>query len=195
MENSASTPKSNSKASSKCLERNDIDTSMFQEALNHNAYGNERRKIMKEMAIYLKTHLEDFYAETFNEIYTKVYDHCIKIKGIGKLSCYDFTNAICKYYGVPINIVFIIKKRGPYNAAIALGLENQIKTETIRKNLKFQYLEIDVAIQGLRNQRLKINSDITDGDIIESCMCKWHHHHKKIEELVKEVNNLNIICS
>jgi hypothetical protein len=75
---------------------------MFQEAINHCKWKKALNFVLKKIDIV------DYENKTFEEIIIHIYNICVDVKGVGILSIYDITSAICRYYKININKVYII---------------------------------------------------------------------------------------
>jgi len=71
-----------------------------------------------------------FSNNTFEEIFINVKDICDRVKGIGPLSRYDITSAICRYNNINIDKVYIVGG-GPKRAITFLKLTSKIQKQKI----------------------------------------------------------------
>ena len=70
---------------------------MFEEAISHCRW----KKVLKE---FLKTiNIKNYKNKTFEEIISNIYNLCENIKGLGILTTYDITSAICRHYNINID--------------------------------------------------------------------------------------------
>jgi hypothetical protein len=139
---------------------------MFQEAIDHCRWKKVLNNVLKEIAI------KDYNNKTFEEIIYEIYLICNKVKGIGTLTIYDITSAICRYYKININKVYIIGN-GPKRAIKLLKLNTK---KHVINNLKLNYVEINDVITGFGINGFSLDEDIrnnTNGDILETYICNW----------------------
>jgi hypothetical protein len=116
--------------------------------------------------------LESYINKGFEEIFESVYNICKEVKGIGLLSVYDIVSAICRYYSINIDFVYIIGG-GPVRAAKLLNLKT--KTKKIGKIL-LKYVTIEDVISSFQKNDYQMNEYIktsTNGDEFESYICNW----------------------
>jgi hypothetical protein len=52
--------------------------------------------------------LHQFTGKGFDEILLSVYNICDKVEGVGMLTIYDITSAICRYNKINIEKIYII---------------------------------------------------------------------------------------
>jgi hypothetical protein len=113
-----------------------------------------------------------FSDNTFEEILTSVKDICDKVKGIGKLSVYDITSAICRYNKINVTKVYIVGK-GPQRAIKLLKLTT--KTQKI-DDTPLKYIEICDLLKAFQeiNHELPLElQNSINGDDYESYICNW----------------------
>lgn len=99
----------------------------------------------------------------------KYYNICNKVEGIGMLTIYDITSAICRYNKINIEKVYIIGKGN-----IRL-LNIQTKSQKIQ-NITLKYIEIPEILQAFHEKNYEINLQIKNsknGDDFESYICNW----------------------
>lgn len=116
---------------------------------------------------------------TFETIFMSIYDLCLKVDGLGPLVVYDLTVAICRFYKINIDRVYIIGN-GPKNAVKLLGLKP--KKQYLR-DITICYVEINEIIDAFHKHSYTIDSKIIhskNGDDFESYICKWQ---KNIDEM------------
>ncbi len=141
----------------------------FEEALSHCRWKTVLRNVLTE----IKINISKYYNKTFEEIITLIYSICESVKGIGMLSVYDITSAICKYYKINIDKVYIIGN-GPKRAVKILNIPT--KHHIISNKIKIKYADIrDVRI-AFDNNCYELDEEYrttTDGDKLETHICKW----------------------
>ena len=145
---------------------------IFQEAIDHC-----RWKSVLINKVLTNTELQEhnlhlFSSKTFDEIIVCVYNICDNIQGIGMLTIYDITSAICRYNKINIDKIYIIGK-GPIHAIRLLDV--RAKTRKIQ-NLSLKYVEIYQILQAFREKNYEINLQIihsNNGDDFESYICNW----------------------
>ena len=116
--------------------------------------------------------LESYVNKGFEEIFESVYSTCNKVKGIGLLTMYDIVSAICRYYSININLVYIIG-RGPVRAVKLLNLKT--KTKKIGEIL-LKYVTIEDIIRAFQTNNYGMDEYIKvsiNGDDFESYICNW----------------------
>jgi|688.fasta_scaffold941271_1 hypothetical protein len=139
---------------------------MFEEAYSH-----VRWKYAMTEALD-KINIMDYQYYTFEEIISNIYDIVKPIKGLGMLSVYDITSAICRFYNKNIEKVYIVGG-GPRRAIKILGIIP--KKHKINK-ITLSYVEIFDIITAFDNKSFELDEFIrntTNGDIIESYICNW----------------------
>lgn len=146
---------------------------IFEEAIRHC-----RWKTVLQNDVLNKINISDYKNNSFEEIYVKIYSICDNVKGTGKLSAYDITSAICRFYKINIDKVYIIGN-GPKRAIKLLQLN--AKTQKMNNNIKLKYVEISDIINGFNSKEFYLDDAIKNeknGDIFESYICNWQ---KKIK--------------
>ncbi len=119
--------------------------------------------------------ISDYKDKTFEQIIIILLNKFDKINGLGRLTAYDISAAICKYYDIEITKVWIIGP-GPRRAAKLLKLK--LKSQKIcspDKNIILRYIDIKDVIESFDVNGYKFPSNLrnTNGDLIESFICKW----------------------
>lgn len=140
---------------------------MFQEAIDHCRWKNTLKNTIKKIEI------SEYNNKTFDEIIVKIYSICKNIKGLGLLAIYDITSAICRFYKINIDKVYIIGN-GPKRAIKLLNLKT--KTHKINENIKIKYVDICDIVNAFDKKNYELSKDIRDnknGDIFETFICKW----------------------
>ena len=116
--------------------------------------------------------LESYMNKGFEEIFESVHNICKEVKGIGLLTVYDIVSAICRYYSINIDFVYIIGG-GPVRAVKLLNLKT--KTKKIGSIL-LKYVTIEDVISSFQMNNYQINEYIrksVNGDEFESYICNW----------------------
>ena len=140
----------------------------FTEASNHCRWKGVLYSFLEAIKI------QDFNGLKFEDIFSNIYDKTKFIKGLGMLTTYDITAAICCYYTVEISRVYIIGK-GPKRAIQILELD--LKKIKIGK-IKLNYVEIEDTLKSLQQKyNINLKKEI-DGDSLETYLCNWQ---KKIK--------------
>jgi len=145
---------------------------IFQEAIDHC-----RWKSVLSNEVLTKTELQEhnlhlFSSKTFDEIIVYIYKMCDNVQGIGMLTIYDITSAICRYNKINIDKIYIIGK-GPIRAIHLLVVK--AKTQKIQ-NISLKYVEIYQILEAFREKNYEINLQIihsNNGDDFESYICNW----------------------
>jgi hypothetical protein len=140
---------------------------LFQEAINHCRHKTKLFQILND--INIKT----YENKTFEEIIIDINNKCIHINGLGLLTIYDITIAICNYYKVIIDKVYIIGG-GPKRAIKLLKIKTQ--KHIISNNLKINYSNIPTIINAFDENKFEIKDIIRynkNGDILETYICDW----------------------
>jgi len=121
--------------------------------------------------------LESYMNKGFEEIFESVHNICKEVKGIGLLTVYDIVSAICRYYSINIDFVYIIGG-GPVRAIKLLNLKT--KTKKIGSIL-LKYVKIEDVISSFQIKNYQMNEYIktsTNGDDFESYICNWQKNIK-----------------
>jgi len=142
-------------------------TNIYQEAIDHCRWKKVLHLILKEINIL------DYKNKTFEEIICKIYDICHNVQGIGMLTMYDITSAICRYYNININKVYIIGN-GPKRAVKLLNMIT--KTHKINDKIKINFVDITDVINAFDINCYELNENIrnnNNGDILETYICNW----------------------
>lgn len=143
-----------------------LSMNLFQEAIDHCRWKTTLRSVLKDINItYYKN-------KTFEVILSEIYNICVDVKGIGILTIYDISMAICKYYNIIIDKVYIIGS-GPKRAIKLLKIKP--KTQKINK-INLKYVDIKDVIIAFDSSKYELNEQLrnnTDGDIFETYLCNW----------------------
>ena len=121
---------------------------------------------------FQEQNLHQFTGKSFNEILLFVYNICDKVEGIGMLTIYDITSAICRYNKINIEKIYIIGK-GPKRAIRLLDIK--AKSQKI-ENITLNYVEIPEILKAFQEKNYEINLQIknsNNGDDFESYICNW----------------------
>ena len=148
---------------------------IFQEAIDHCRWKGVLRNIVLAKTELQEHNLDQFTCYGFDEILLFVYNICNKVEGIGMLTIYDITSAICRYNKINIEKVYIIGK-----GHIRL-LNIQTKSQKIQ-NITLKYIEIPEILQAFHEKNYEINLQIKNsknGDDFESYICNWQKDKNK----------------
>lgn len=143
---------------------------IFQEAINHCRWKKVLRNNVLAKTEFQEHNLYQFTSKSFNEILLFVYNICDKVEGIGMLTIYDITSAICRYNKINIEKIYIIGNGA--KRAIRL-LDVKAKSQKI-ENIK--YVEIPEILKAFQEKNYEINLQIknsNNGDDFESYICNW----------------------
>ena len=116
--------------------------------------------------------LHQFACKRVDEILLCVYNICDTVKGIGMLTIYDITSAICRYNKIIIDKIYIIGK-GPKRAISLLNIK--AKTQKIGR-ITLKYVEIPEILEAFNEKNYEMNSQIrnsNNGDDFETYICNW----------------------
>ena len=103
----------------------------------------------------------------------EIYDICENIKGLGILTIYDITSAICRYYKIIIDKVYIIGN-GPKRAVKLLNIK--IKKHKINNKMNLHFVEIIDVINAFNINNYVLDENIRNsknGDMFETYICNW----------------------
>ena len=148
-----------------------IKINIFQEAMDHCRWKRQLDTVLLRPELHDNI-LQDYSGKSFEEILLTVYNICEQAKGVGLLTIYDITAAICRYNNINIERVYIIGG-GPVRAARLLNIK--LKTHKIEK-IALKYIEISEIIEAFDKQKLEIDSQIkysNNGDEFETYICNW----------------------
>jgi hypothetical protein len=144
----------------------------FQEAIDHCRWKSTLRNLILTRDDLQEQNLHQFIGKSFYEIFLWVHNICDEVKGIGMLTIYDITSAICRYNKIIIEKVYIIGK-GPKRAINLLNIK--AKTQRIG-GFALKYVEIYEILNAFNENNYKINSQIknsNNGDDFETYICNW----------------------
>ena len=145
---------------------------IFQEAEDHCRWKSVLRNNVLTQNELQEYNLHQFAGKRFDEIILCVYNICDKVKGIGMLTIYDITSAICRYNKIIIDKVYIIGK-GPKRAISLLNIK--AKTQKIDR-VTLKYVEISEILKAFNDKNYEINSQIknsNNSDDFETYICNW----------------------
>ena len=137
------------------------------EAISHCRWKSILKRVLENDII-----IESYVNKGFEEIFESVHNICKEVKGIGLLTIYDIVSAICRYYSINIDLVYIIGG-GPVRAVQLLNLKT--KTRKLGKIL-LKYVTIEDIICAFQDKNYEIDQDIKvsiNGDDFESYICNW----------------------
>jgi hypothetical protein len=140
---------------------------VFQEAIDHCRW----KTTLNDM-LHNSIRLQDYRDMSFQDIFESVSTICSQTKGIGMLTTYDITAAICRHYSVNVNKVYIIGN-GPKRAVRILGLTT--KKEKIGSN-ELNYVEINDIIDSFDKNGYSMDEKVKNsknGDSFETFICQW----------------------
>jgi hypothetical protein len=144
-----------------------VSTNIFQEAIDHCRWKKVLHSFLKKINIF------DYENKTFEEIIFEIYNICHNVKGIGMLTVYDITSAICRYYKINIDKVYIIGN-GPKRAVKLLNIKT--KKHKINDKIKLNFIEIVDVINVFDINSYVLDENIRNtknGDILETYICNW----------------------
>jgi hypothetical protein len=140
---------------------------IFEEAINHCRWKKSLYFVLKKINIC------NYENKTFEEIILEIYNICDNIEGVGMLSIYDITAAICRYNKINIDKVYIIGK-GPKRAIKILNIK--IKKHKISNKINLNFVDIIDIINAFDINNYELNEyfrNTKDGDILETYICNW----------------------
>jgi hypothetical protein len=146
------------------------ETLDLKETMRHSRRGAIVTRFIETMNI------SDYKDKTFEQIIIDLLIKFDKKNGLGRLTAYDISAAICKYYDIEITKIYIIGP-GPRRAAKLLKLK--LKSQKIcspDKNIILRYVDIKDVNKVFDENEYKFPSNLrntTNGDLIESFICKW----------------------
>ena len=109
--------------------------------------------------------METFAGKSFKEVYCKIQETSSNIDGIGCLTLYDLTAAMCRYHGIKIERVYVVGN-GPKRAIKNLGIP-----EKIQKPEKLKYVEISDLKRALLAKGYSL-LESENGDDYENYICR-----------------------
>lgn len=145
---------------------------IFQEAVDHCRWKSVLCNNVFTQNELQEHNLHYFESKRFDEILLFVYNICHKIKGVGMLTIYDITSAICRFNKIIIDKIYIIGK-GPKRAISLLNIK--AKTQKI-ESVILKYVEIPEILKAFNEKNYEMNSEIrnsNNGDDFETYICNW----------------------
>uniref|UniRef100_A0A6C0KG43 Uncharacterized protein n=1 Tax=viral metagenome TaxID=1070528 RepID=A0A6C0KG43_9ZZZZ len=145
---------------------------IFQETIDHCRWKGVLRNEVLTKTELQEHNLHHFSCNSFDNILLKVYNICNKVEGIGILTIYDITSAICRYNKINIDKIYIIGK-GPKRAIRLLDVK--VKLQKIQ-NITLKYVEIPEILKAFHEKNYEINLQLknsNNGDDFESYLCNW----------------------
>jgi len=143
--------------------------SMWAEAFGHCRHTKKLKAFLTNI-IDIKSYKD----MSFESIFISIHDLCLNKDGLGPLVIYDLTAAICRFYKINIDKVYIIGN-GPKNAVRLLGIKT--RKQTLRHpDIKLSYVDINDIIIAFEKYGYTIDNKIAlskNGDDFESYICKW----------------------
>lgn len=142
-------------------------TNIFQEAINHCRWKKALHSILT------KINIVNYENKTFEEIMFEIYNICDNVKGLGMLTIYDITSAICRYYKINIDKVYIVGNE-PRRAVKLLNIK--IKNHKINDKINLKFVDIIDVINAFDINNYVLNKNIRNsknGDILETYICNW----------------------
>ena len=112
--------------------------SIFQEAIDHCRWKTVLREVLENIR------MSDYENKSFEEIIVTIHEICSKVNGLGMLTVYDITSAICRNYGIILDRVYIVGN-GPKHAINILNISPS--RHKITKNILFKYFSITCFVE------------------------------------------------
>ena len=145
---------------------------IWRESISHCRWKTVLRTVLIKPELEIDR-LHRFAANSFSEILLYIHTICNGIKGIGKLTRYDITAAICRYNNINIDKCYIIGK-GPARAILILNIKT--KNHKIKGLASLKYIENYEILQSFQVRNYEIDPNIknsNNGDDFESYLCNW----------------------
>jgi len=139
---------------------------IFQEAKDHCRW----KKVL--MPILTNINVNEYRGKTFDEVLQNIIELCKPITGLGMLTIYDITSAICRHNKIIIDKVFIIGG-GPKRAIKLLKIEPKVY---LINNTKLKYVEIEEIINAFDMHGYVLDvrmRSVLCGDAFETYICNW----------------------
>jgi hypothetical protein len=139
---------------------------IFQEAKDHCRW----KKAL--MPILNSINVNDYRGKSFDEVFVSISNLCNPIAGLGMLTIYDITAAICRHNKIVMDKVFIIGN-GPKRAVKLLGLHVKIH---ILEKARLKYVEIEEIISAFDTHGYTMDEHMRKmrcGDTFETFICNW----------------------
>ena len=154
--------------SNTCVSKSNI----FQEAMSHCRWKSVLCNNILTQNELKENNLHKLEDKNFEEILLLVYNICYKVKGIGMLTIYDITSAICRYNKIIIDKIYIIGN-GPKRTISLLNIKT--KTKNI-EGIVLKYVEIPEILEAFNIKNYEIPLQIknsNNGDDFETYICNW----------------------
>lgn len=131
-----------------------------------------RWKTVLKSVLQKDINIANYNDKSFEYIFEDVYNICKQVKGIGILTIYDIASAICRFYSVIVEHVYIIGS-GPVRAIQLLHLPaKKKKIGTVW--LRYVSIEDIVAAFQRDNYEMYDGMEVSkNGDDVESYICNW----------------------
>ena len=146
-----------------------MDNNVFQEAIDHCRWKKVLHNEVLTRTEFQEHNLHKFIGKSFYEILLFVHNICDKIYGIGMLTVYDITSAICRYNKINIERIYLIGN-GPKRAVNLLNIK--AKTQKIG-SITLRYVEIPEVLKAFKELNYEINCNSNNGDVFETYLCNW----------------------
>ena len=101
---------------------------VFQEAIDHCRWKSVLRNKVLTISELQENKLHQFAGKSFDEILLFIYNICEKVEGIGMLTIYDITSAICRYNKIIVEKIYIIGN-GTKRAIKLLNIKSKIQNK------------------------------------------------------------------
>jgi len=148
-----------------------ITSDIFEEAFSHCRWTTALSGVVEIVKANMEQGL--YINKTFDDIIMRVYSLCRDVKGLGMLSAYDIASAICRFYSINIDKVYIIGG-GPRRAVKLLDLKT--KKHIVSNDIKINYVEVVDLLQALSSHNVELERELitsTNGDLFETFICIW----------------------
>jgi hypothetical protein len=145
---------------------------IFQEAVDHCRWKSVLRNSVLTQNELQEQNLHQFACKRFDEILLWVNNICDTFEGIGMLTIYDITSAICRYNKIIIDTIYIIGK-GTKRAISLLNIK--AKTQKIG-SITLKYVEISEILKAFNEKNYEMDLQIrnsNNGDDFETYICNW----------------------
>jgi hypothetical protein len=140
---------------------------IFQEAQKHCRWKKVLDNILKDINISI------YENKSFEQIFMDIYIISKNVRGIGLLTIYDITSAICRFHKINIDKVYIIGN-GPKRAVKLLSLD--MKIHRISSDIKIKYVDINEIISAFDKKSFGLDESIRNNknaDFFETFLCNW----------------------
>lgn len=140
---------------------------IFHEAQKHCRWKKVLDNVLKEINISI------YENKIFEQIIIDIYGICKNIRGIGILTVYDITSAICRFHKINIDKVYIIGN-GPKRAVNLLNLA--MKNHKINNDIKIKYVDVNEIIPAFDKKSIELDENIRNNknaDFFETFLCNW----------------------